>query len=103
MFAPVEKLASIQTILAIAAQNRWQIDMFNFHSAFLNGKLNGDEEVFMEQPPSYEDSDRTKYCLKLYKSIYGLKQAGRKWYEIVCQTLADLGLKSGDGQCPPNE
>ena len=50
----------------------------------------------MEQPPSYEDSDRTKYCLKLYKSIYGLKQAGRKWYEIVCRTLADLGLKRSE-------
>ena len=95
-FAPVAKLASIRTILAIAARNGWQIDMFDFHSAFLNGKLDGDEEVFMEQPPSYEDSDRTKYCLKLYKSIYGLKQAGRKWYEIVCRTLADLGLKRSE-------
>jgi Reverse transcriptase (RNA-dependent DNA polymerase) len=64
--AIVAKLASIQTILATAC----------------------DEEVFMEQPPGYEE-----YCLKLYKSIYGLKQAGRKWYEIVCHTLADLGFK----------
>ena len=95
-FAPVAKLASIRTILAIAARNGWQIDMFDFHSAFLNGKLDGDEEVFMEQPPDYEDSDRTKYCLKLYKSIYGLKQAGRKWYEVVCRTLADLGLKRSE-------
>jgi hypothetical protein len=77
----------------IAARNRWQINMFNFHSAFLNRKLDGNKEVFMEQPPSYEDSDRIKYCLKLYKSIYGLKQAGRKWYKIVCRTLTDLGLK----------
>ena len=37
-----------------------------------------------------------KLCLKLYKSIYGLKQAGCKWYEIVCCTLADLGFKKCD-------
>ena len=47
----------------------------------------------MQQPPSYEESDPQKYCLKLYKSIYGLKRAGCKWYEIVCHTLADLGFK----------
>jgi len=95
-FAPVAKLALIRTILAIAARNGWQIDMFDFHSALLNGKLNGDEEVFMEQPPGYEDSNRMKCCLKLYKSIYGLKQAGRKWYKIVCHTLADLGPKRSE-------
>ena len=39
----------------------------------------------MKQPSDYEDSPPRKF----YKSIYGLKQAGRKWYEIVCRTLAD--------------
>ena len=46
----------------------------------------------MEQLPN-EESDQQKYCLKLYKSIYGLKQARCKWYKIVCCTLADLGFK----------
>ena len=56
---------------------------------FLNGKLH----VFIMQPPSDEESDPQKYCFKHYKSIYELKQAGCKWYEIVCHTLADLGFK----------
>jgi hypothetical protein len=60
-FAPVAKLASIQTILAIAARNDWDIDLFDFHSAFLNGELDSDEEVFMDQPPGYEDSDPHKF------------------------------------------
>ena len=85
MLAPVAKLASIPTILTIAARNNWPINMFNFHSSFLNGQLNEDKEVFMEQPPGYEESDLQKYCVKLYKSLYGLKQAGCKLYEIVCR------------------
>ena len=89
----VTKLASICTILTITAHNNWPIDMFNFHSAFLNGQLNDDGEVFMEQPPGYKEYDPQKYCIKLYKSIYGLKQARRKWYEIICHMLADLGFK----------
>ena len=85
MFVPVAKLASIRTILTIAARNNWPINMFNFHSSFLNGQLNEDKEVFMEQPPGYEESDPQRYCVKLYKSLYGLKQAGCKLYEIVCR------------------
>ena len=54
-FALVVKLAFICTILAIAACNDWDIGIFNFHSAYLNGELN--EDVFMEQPPNYEMAD----------------------------------------------
>jgi hypothetical protein len=67
--------------------------MFNFHSTFLNGILDSDEEVSMEQLPSYEESDPRKYCVRLYKSIYRLKQARHKWYEIVCHTLSDIGFR----------
>ena len=36
-FTPVAKLTSIRTILTISARNNWPIDMFDFHSTFLNG------------------------------------------------------------------
>jgi len=68
--------------------------MFNFHSTFLNGQLDDDDEVFMEQQLGYEESDPKKYCVKLYKSIYGLKQARCKWCEVVCCTLETLDLRS---------
>ena len=55
MWAPVAKLGSIRLILATAAQNQEPVDMFDFHSAFLNGKLDSDEEVYMEQPEGYEE------------------------------------------------
>ena len=35
--------------------------MFDFHSTFLNGQLNSDEEVFMEQPQGYEKLDKKQY------------------------------------------
>ena len=54
---PVAKLGSIQFLPATATQHRWPINMFDFHSAFLNDELNSDEEVFMEQPEGYEESD----------------------------------------------
>jgi hypothetical protein len=90
-FAPVAKLASIRTILAIAACNNWDISMFDFHAAYLNGQL--DKDIFMEQPPDYEMADRKCYVVKLHKSLYGLKQAGKKWYDSLCRSLADIGFK----------
>jgi hypothetical protein len=48
MFAPVAKLASVRTILAIATWNNWEIDVFDFHGAYLNGELDKDENVYIE-------------------------------------------------------
>ena len=79
-------------LLATAAQHGWPINMFDFHSAFLNGQLDSDEEVFMEQPQGYEESDKTRYVCKLFKSLYEPKQAGRKWYDALCKALADIGF-----------
>ena len=92
-WAPVTKLAYICLLLAIAAQNNWTINMFDFHNTFLNGKLDSDEEVFMEQPLGHEQSDRKQYVCKLYKSLYGLKQAGHKWYNALCRTLSEIKFR----------
>ncbi len=46
----------------------------------------------MEQPPDFEFADRQKYVLRLRKTIYGLKQSSRKWYEKLTAALATLGF-----------
>jgi hypothetical protein len=95
-FAPVAKLASIRTLLAIAARNDWPIDMFDFHSAFLNGELDDDEDIYMEQPPDHPVDDPDRFVVKLHKSIYGLKQAGKKWYDSLSRSLADIGFQKSE-------
>jgi hypothetical protein len=95
-FAPVAKLTSVHTILAIATRNNWEIDVFNFHGAYLNGKLDEGKNVYIEQPSKYETVDRRIFILKLNKVLYGLKQGGRKWYDTLCRTLMKLGLKRAE-------
>ena len=57
-YAPVARLASFQTILVLAACQDWNIDAFDFNSAYLNGELGEDEEIYMEEPLGYENFRR---------------------------------------------
>ena len=52
-FAPVAHLASIQTILAIAAAENLEIHQIDIKGAYLNGELTDDEKIYMKQPPGY--------------------------------------------------
>ena len=61
--------------------------MFNFNGTYLNGELEGDKEIYMQQPPGYETGS-AECVMKLLKALYGLKQAGRRWYDVVTGQLA---------------
>jgi hypothetical protein len=81
-YSPVAKMASFRAILDIAARYDWDIEPFNFNGVYLNGTLNDDDEIYMQEPPGYET--RGEHSVKqLHKSLYGLKQAGRTWYEAL--------------------
>ena len=59
-------------------------------SAFLNGYIN--EEVYVEQPPSFEDDKKPNLVYKLKKALYGLKQAPWAWYERLRDFLLSKGF-----------
>jgi transposase InsO family protein len=90
-YSPVAKMASFRLILAMAARYDWDVESFDFNGAYLNGTLSDDEEIYMKEPPGYETQGE-RSVKRLQKSLYGLKQAGRKWYEALSHALADLGF-----------
>ena len=51
-FAPVIKLTSLCTILALAAEYDLELHQMDVKSAYLNGDLK--EKIFMNPPPSFE-------------------------------------------------
>ncbi|CAL9022249.1 unnamed protein product [Prunus brigantina] len=91
-FSPVVRHTTVRLVFSIAAMNQWKLRQLDVKNAFLHGDL--EEEVFMKQPPGFEDSNHPQFVCKLKKSLYGLKQAPRAWNAKFTGYLPTLGFKS---------
>ena len=89
-FAPVARLTSLRTLLAIATTQKWPLNQMDVKNAFLNGDL--DAEIYMRPPLGYNCPPH-KVC-RLRKSLYGLKQASRSWFSKFHDTISQLGFSS---------
>ena len=88
VFAPTARWAALRAIFALAALEGLYLRSVDISHAFINGTL--EEEIYMQQPEGYHFGAPGD-VLRLKKSLYGLKQAGRVWN----QTLHDELLKMG--------
>ena len=90
-FAPVARLDTIRLVLAIAAQNRWNVFQLDVKSAFLNGILQ--EEIYVEQLEGFMEQGEEEKVYLLKKALYGLKQAPRAWHSKIDEHLFSLGFQ----------
>ena len=95
-FAPVTHLASICTIMALAARNDMEMDQINMKGVYLNSELTPDEVIYMRQPPGYASRKNPQHVCKLLKTLYGLKQSGHQWYQWLFHILVN---ELGFAQC----
>lgn len=86
-FSPVLQTSLLRTMLALAANNNWEIDQIDIKTAFLYGEI--DKEIYIRLP--------TGSVHRLKKGIYGLKQAGRLFYGRFHKSLSAFGLERIDG------
>ncbi|KAL5851107.1 hypothetical protein ACOSQ3_006225 [Xanthoceras sorbifolium] len=92
-FAPVAKLNTICVLLSLAANLDWPLHQLDVKNAFLNGDL--EEEVYMDIPPGFESPATTNKICKLKKSLYGLKQSPRAWFDRFSKVLTKYGYTQG--------
>jgi hypothetical protein len=90
-YAPIARLESIHILLAYATYHGFKLYQMYVKSAFLNGPIK--KEVYVEQPPGFEDSEYPNHVYKLSKALYGFKLAPRAWYECLRDFLITNGFK----------
>lgn len=89
-FAPTPTFAALRAALTMAAKNGWDTVTFDVKTAFLHSDI--DEELYIKDPPGYKVTPGK--ILKLKKSLYGTKQAGRCWWIHLKGALERIGFIS---------
>ena len=93
-FAPVVRIQTLRIILSLAMTHGWHLIHCDIRTAYLYGEM--DTEAYLEQPQGFqkciEGVEAKNVVWKLNKSIYGLHQAGRNWYETLAKHLVSNGM-----------
>ena len=86
-FAPVARLEAIRIFLAYVVHANFKVYQMDVKSAFLNREL--EEEVYVQQPPGFEDPNFLDFVYRLLKALYRLKKVLGAWYETLSQFLIE--------------
>ncbi|GKC58296.1 putative ribonuclease H-like domain-containing protein, partial [Tanacetum coccineum] len=93
VFAPVARSEAIRLFLAYTSFMGFIVYQMDVKSAFLYGII--EKEVYVCQPPGFEDPDYPDKVYKVVKALYGLHQAPRAWYETLAKYLLDNRFHRG--------
>nr|GEV57997.1 hypothetical protein [Tanacetum cinerariifolium] len=93
VFAPVARIKAIRLFLACASFKDFVVYQIYVKSAFLYGKI--EDEVYVCQPPGFEDIDFPDKVYKVEKALYGLHRETRAWYKTLSTYLMDNGFHRG--------
>ena len=97
-FSPVVSFTAVRSFIASAAHKGHRIFQCDVNTAFLNAAL--EEELYLDIPDGMKISEdvlkrmqvqQSECCLRLRKSLYGLKQASREWYRTLNDWLTSNG------------
>ncbi|CAI7929249.1 unnamed protein product, partial [Closterium sp. NIES-54] len=89
-FSPTPKMTTLRVLLHVAAQRDYELHSLDFSTAFLQSSLH--EEIWLRRPPGFTGSFPAGTQWSLWRQVYGLRQAPRKWHDTLRSTLAALGF-----------
>jgi hypothetical protein len=89
-YSPMARLTTIRVLLSLAASHGLLVHKMDVKMTFLNGEL--DEEIYMDQLDGFVVYGQEGKVCKLLKSLYGLKQAAKRWHDKFERTLTAEGL-----------
>ena len=97
-FSPIAKVTSIRLILFIVVAFDFEIEEMDVKTTFLHRDL--EEEIYMKQPEGFMVKGKKELACRLKKSLYGLKQSPRMWYQKFDTYIRGLGFtRSKEDHC----
>ena len=97
-YSPVMSGITFRYLISVAVQKHLSMQLMDVVTTYLYGSL--DSDIYMKVPEGIPvpnpNANRNMYCVKLKKSLYGLKQSGRMWYNRLSEFLLAKGYTSSD-------
>nr|GEV36128.1 putative ribonuclease H-like domain-containing protein [Tanacetum cinerariifolium] len=93
-FSPVAKINTIRVLCSAAANKGWPLHPFDVKNAFLHGELK--KEVYMEALHGFTNKFGEREVCLLKKSLYGLKQSPRAWFDRLTFAMKNHGFKQSN-------
>lgn len=90
-FAPMAKINTVRVLLSLEANLDWFLHQLDVKNPFLNGELM--EEVYMDLPPGFDEGSKGGKVSKLKKSLYGLKQSPKAWFDCFSKAMQKRGFR----------
>jgi len=89
-------MESIRMLIQVVVQHDWSLHQMDVKVAYLHAPIECD--VYVEPTPGYQQSSTTVWKLK--RSLYGLKQSGRNWHNLLYDYLHEMNFtQSSADQC----
>jgi hypothetical protein len=100
-YSPVMNEITFWYLKSLTIQNHLSLQLMDAVTAYLYGSL--DSDIYMKISDRISvpnmNANRNMYCVKLIKSLYGLKQSKRMWYNQLKEFLLNKGYLNSD-DCP---
>lgn len=91
IYAPVAKLSTLKSLLAICCSRGYHVHQMDVQTAFLNSAIRS--EIYVEQPKGCIKEKEKNKVYRLKKSLYGLKESSRNWYNCFSDFILSLNFK----------
>jgi len=89
-YAPVVSWSTVRLLLYFVLQFGLKTKCADFSQAFVQATL--EDPIYMHLPRGFEDANQPDSCLKLIKSLYGISQAPRLWFQHLKKNLEAQGF-----------
>ncbi|KAL2226409.1 UNVERIFIED_CONTAM: Retrovirus-related Pol polyprotein from transposon TNT 1-94 [Sesamum indicum] len=95
-YSPVVDATTLRFLISLSVIEQLQMQLMDMVTAYLYGSL--DTDIYMripeglKLPEALQSKSRHMYSIKLKRSLYGLKQSGRMWYNRLSEYLIKKGF-----------